>query len=90
MQRLEVIANVKSPICLYKFEIRHAEIVFSDACIEEYIPLGTLSPAAISSSATTEMQHSDIQHSDHEIETDCTLIRSAYYTRGGRNTCAWG
>ena len=45
VQRLEVGANVESPVCLYKYEIRDTEIVFGDVCIEEYIPLGTPSSA---------------------------------------------
>lgn len=70
-KRLEVTTNVKSPICLYRYEI----CLSGDVYIEEYILLGTLSPAAASSRATIEMQHNDIQHLDHEIEADLEYVR---------------
>ena len=85
MQRLEVTANVKSPICLYKSEIRDTEIVSGDACIEEYIHLGTPSPAPASSRATTRTQHSEIQHPDHETETDLECVRQTAHSQGQRS-----
>jgi len=41
VQILEVTTNAKSPICLYGSVIRDTEIISDDACIKEYIPLGT-------------------------------------------------
>jgi len=67
VQRLEVTANVKSPV-LYKSEAHDTEIIFGDVCIEECIPLGAPSPAAASSRATIE--NSDIQNLDHETAAD--------------------
>jgi len=65
----------RAPICLYKPEIRDAEIVSSDVCVEEYIPLGRPIPSAPSSRATTHMQHSDIQHPYHKTKGDLECLR---------------
>ena len=61
VQRLHVKANVNSTISMHKYEILDSEIISSDRCIKEYIPLWTSSPIPTPTPATTWTQSRDIQ-----------------------------
>ncbi|KAJ8422307.1 hypothetical protein Cgig2_014532 [Carnegiea gigantea] len=84
-RRLEATANVEPPIYLYKLEIRDTEIIFGNACVEEYIPLGTPSPSTPSSRATIETQHNNIQHPHHKTQADLECLRQTAPSQGQRS-----